>query len=143
MGKVPEIADIYVTSAPAGGPDRRRRVGRDHLQRDGSGDTGCREQPAAHLREGGEEMKTKNLAVAALVGLLVLALGYNFLVKPSNAQAKKVKAETATERTKLQPLQAQLAQANIDSAHAGTFKAHLGDAQERGSRLARARELHS
>ncbi len=71
-------------------------------------------------------MKTKNLAVGALVGLLVLALGYNFLIKPSNAQAKKVKADTAAERTKLQPLQAQLAQANIDASHASTFKARLG-----------------
>ena len=70
-------------------------------------------------------MKTKNLAVGALVGLLTLALWYNFLLKPTNAQASKVKAETETERTKLQPLQAQLAQANIDAAHAGTFKARL------------------
>jgi len=71
-------------------------------------------------------MKTKNLAVGAVVGLLVLALGYNFLIKPANAQAKKVKADTAAERTKLQPLEAQLAQANIDASHASTFKARLG-----------------
>ncbi len=70
-------------------------------------------------------MKTKNLAIGAVVGLLLLALGYNFLIKPSNAQAKKVKADTAAERTKLQPLQAQLAQANIDASHASTFKARL------------------
>jgi Tfp pilus assembly protein PilO len=70
-------------------------------------------------------MKTKNLAVSALIGLLTLALWWNFLLKPSRSEASKVKAETATEQTKLQPLQAQLAQANIDAAHAGTFKARL------------------
>jgi Tfp pilus assembly protein PilO len=70
-------------------------------------------------------MKTKNLAVSALIGLLTLALWWNFLLKPSRSEASKVKAETATERTKLQPLQAQLAQANADAAHAGTFKARL------------------
>lgn len=70
-------------------------------------------------------MKTKNLAVGALVGVLVLALWYNFLLKPTNAKVSKVKAETETERAKLQPLQAQLAQANIDAAHADTFKARL------------------
>ena len=70
-------------------------------------------------------MKTKNLAVGALVGLLTVALWYNFLLKPTNSKVSKVKAETATERTKLQPLQAQVAQANIDAAHAGTFKARL------------------
>lgn len=70
-------------------------------------------------------MKTKNLAVGALVGLLTLALWYNFLLKPTNAQASKVKAETETERTKLQPLQAQFAQASIDAAHVGTFKTRL------------------
>ena len=70
-------------------------------------------------------MKTKNLAVSGIIGLLVLALWWNFLLKPSRSEASKVKAETATERTKLQPLQAQLAQANIDAAHAGTFKTRL------------------
>jgi Tfp pilus assembly protein PilO len=70
-------------------------------------------------------MKTKTLAVSAVIGLLMLALGWNFLVKPARSEASKVKAETATERTKLQPLQAQLAQANIDAAHAGTFNTRL------------------
>jgi Tfp pilus assembly protein PilO len=70
-------------------------------------------------------MKTKNLAVGALVGVLVMALWYNFLLKPSRSDASKVKAETEVERTKLQPLQAQLAQANLAAAHAGTFKARL------------------
>ena len=70
-------------------------------------------------------MKTKNLVVSAIIGLLVMALWYNFLLKPSRSDVSKVKAETAVERTKLQPLQAQLAQANIDAAHASTFKARL------------------
>jgi type IV pilus assembly protein PilO len=70
-------------------------------------------------------MKTKNIAVGALVAVLVMALWYNFLLKPSRADAKKVKAETETEKAKLPPLQAQLAQANNDAAHAGTFKAQL------------------
>jgi Tfp pilus assembly protein PilO len=70
-------------------------------------------------------VKTKNLAVGALVGFLVLALWYNFLLKPTNSKVSKVKADTETERAKLQPLQAQLAQANIDAAHADTFKSRL------------------
>jgi Tfp pilus assembly protein PilO len=70
-------------------------------------------------------MKPKNLAVGALVGFLMLALWYNFLLKPTNSQVSKVKAETEVERAKLPPLQAQVAQANIDAAHADTFKARL------------------
>jgi Tfp pilus assembly protein PilO len=70
-------------------------------------------------------MKTKNIAVGALVAVLTMALWYNFLLKPSRSDAKKVKAETETEKTKLAPLQAQLAQANNDAAHASTFKAQL------------------
>jgi len=70
-------------------------------------------------------MKTKNIAVGALIAFLVMALWYNFLLKPSRADAKKVKAEVATEKAKLPPLQAQLAQANNDAAHAGTFKTQL------------------
>jgi Tfp pilus assembly protein PilO len=70
-------------------------------------------------------MKTKNLAVSGLIAVLTLALWYNFLLKPSRSEASKVKAETETEKSKLPPLQAQLAQANNDAAHAGTFKARL------------------
>jgi Tfp pilus assembly protein PilO len=70
-------------------------------------------------------VKTKNLAVGGLVGFLMLALWYNFLLKPTNAKVSKVKADTETERAKLQPLQAQVAQANIDASHADTFKARL------------------
>jgi Tfp pilus assembly protein PilO len=74
-------------------------------------------------------MKTKNLAVGALAALLTLALWWNFLLKPSRSEASKVKAETAVERTKLQPLQAQLAQAQTDQAHAAAFKAQLASLQ--------------
>jgi Tfp pilus assembly protein PilO len=70
-------------------------------------------------------MKTKNLAVGALAAALTLALWWNFLLKPTQKQASKVKAETTMERTKLQPLEAQVAQAQADAAHASTFKAQL------------------
>jgi Tfp pilus assembly protein PilO len=70
-------------------------------------------------------MKTKNLAVGILATLLTTALWYTFLFKPIRAQQSKVKAATATERSKLQPLQAQLAQAQTDAAHAAAFKAEL------------------
>jgi Tfp pilus assembly protein PilO len=74
-------------------------------------------------------MKTKNLAVGALAAVLTLALWWNFLVKPTRAEQKKVKAETAAEQTKLQPLQAQLAQARLDASHAATMKARLAALQ--------------
>jgi Tfp pilus assembly protein PilO len=74
-------------------------------------------------------MKTKNLAVGALVGVLTLALWWNFLMKPGRSEASKVKAETEVARTELQPLQAQLAQAQADQAHAATFKAQLASLQ--------------
>ncbi|HTK15796.1 MAG TPA: type 4a pilus biogenesis protein PilO [Acidimicrobiia bacterium] len=70
-------------------------------------------------------MKTKNLAVGALAALLVTALWWNFLLKPSKSEAKKVKADTATEREKLAPLEAQLSKARLAQAHAATFKAQL------------------
>ena len=87
-------------------------------------------------------MKTKNLAVGALAAALTLALWWNFLLKPTQTKASKVKAETAVERTKLQPLEAQLAQAQADAAHASTFKAQLGRVAARRAELARARGLH-
>jgi type IV pilus assembly protein PilO len=74
-------------------------------------------------------MKTKNLAVGGLAAVLVLALWWNFLVKPTRAEEKKVKAETAAERTKLQPLEAQLAQARLDASHAATMQARLAALQ--------------
>jgi Tfp pilus assembly protein PilO len=74
-------------------------------------------------------MKTKNLAVGALAVLLVTALWWNFLLKPSKSEAKKVKAETTTEREKLAPLEAQLSKARLAQAHAATFKAQLTSLQ--------------
>lgn len=70
-------------------------------------------------------MKTKNLAVGALVGVLTLALWYNFLLKPSRSEASKVKAEVELERGKLQPLQAQVALAKNDAANQATFATRL------------------
>ena len=74
-------------------------------------------------------MKTKNVAVSALAGVLVLALWYTFYLKPTRSQASKVKADTANERTKLAPLQEQLAQAQRDASHAAQFKAELASLQ--------------
>jgi Tfp pilus assembly protein PilO len=74
-------------------------------------------------------VKTKNVAVSALVGLLTLALWYNFFLKPSRSETTKVKAETEVERDKLRPLQAQVAQAKADAADEGTFKARLAKLQ--------------
>ena len=74
-------------------------------------------------------MKTKNLAVGALAAVLTLALWWNFLLKPTRAEATKVKADTEVQQAKLQPLQAQLAQAHADETHAGTFKAQLAALQ--------------
>jgi Tfp pilus assembly protein PilO len=74
-------------------------------------------------------MKNKNLAVGALAVLLVAALWWNFLLKPSKSEASKVKAETATEREKLAPLEAQVSKARLAQAHAATFKAQLASLQ--------------
>jgi Tfp pilus assembly protein PilO len=70
-------------------------------------------------------VKTKNIAVGALAALLTLALWWNFLLKPARSEASKVKADTEVQKTKLAPLEAQLAQANADAAHAGDFKTQL------------------
>ena len=74
-------------------------------------------------------MKTKNLAVSILAAVLTTALWYTFLLKPIRSQVSKVKADTATERTKLEPLQAQLSKAQRDAAHASAFKAELQSLQ--------------
>jgi Tfp pilus assembly protein PilO len=70
-------------------------------------------------------MKTKNIAVGALVAVLLTALWWTMLLKPTRAKAAKVRADTAAEREKLAPLQAQLDKARRDAAHAETFKAQL------------------
>jgi Tfp pilus assembly protein PilO len=75
-------------------------------------------------------MKNKNLAVGALAALLTLALWWNFLLKPTQAKAKAVKADTEVERAKLQPLEAQLAQAHAYAAHASGFTAQLAALQQ-------------
>ena len=74
-------------------------------------------------------MKMKNLAVGALAAVLTLALWWNFLLKPARSEATSVKADTEVQKSKLQPLQAQLDQANAAAAHAGTFKAQLAALQ--------------
>ena len=74
-------------------------------------------------------MKTKNLTMSVLVGVLSLALWWTMLLKPTRAKASKVKAETAIEQSKLAPLQAQLNQARADAAHAAEFKAQLQSLQ--------------
>jgi Tfp pilus assembly protein PilO len=75
-------------------------------------------------------MKTKNLAVGALAAALVLALWWNFLLKPTQTKAKAVKADTEVQRAKLQPLETQLAQAHAYQAHASEFKAQLAVLQQ-------------
>jgi Tfp pilus assembly protein PilO len=62
--------------------------------------------------------------------VLVLALWWTMLLKPARAKASKVRADTATEQTTLDPLEAQLAQANRDAANAATFKAQLESLQQ-------------
>ena len=70
-------------------------------------------------------MKTKNLAVSILVALLVVALWWTMLLKPTRKKVAKVKSDTTTQEAKLAPLQQQLSQAQRDAAHAAEFKAEL------------------
>ena len=74
-------------------------------------------------------MKTKNTAVGVLAAVLVVALWWTMLLKPERSKAAKVRADTDIEQSKLQPLQAQLAKAQRDAAHAATFKAELESLQ--------------
>ena len=75
-------------------------------------------------------MKTKNTMVGVLAAVLVVALWWTMLLKPTRAKASKVRDETAVQQAKLDPLQVQLAQAQRDAAHAATFKAQLESLQE-------------
>jgi Tfp pilus assembly protein PilO len=75
-------------------------------------------------------MKTKNTMVGVLAGVLVLALWWTMLLKPTRAKASKVREQTSVEQAKLDPLEAQLRQAQQDAAHAATFKAQLESLQE-------------
>jgi Tfp pilus assembly protein PilO len=75
-------------------------------------------------------MKTKNTMVGVLAAVLVLALWWTVLLKPTRAKASKVRSDTAVEQQKLDPLQAQLVKAQRDAAHAAEFKAELDSLQK-------------
>jgi Tfp pilus assembly protein PilO len=75
-------------------------------------------------------MKTKNMMVGILAAVLVIALWWTVLLKPTRAKASKVRAETEVEQSKLDPLQAQLTKAQRDAAHAAEFKAQLDSLQK-------------
>ena len=51
-------------------------------------------------------MKTKNLAVSILVGVLLVALWWTMLLKPTRAKASKVRADTDIAQSRLDPLEA-------------------------------------
>ena len=70
-------------------------------------------------------MKTKNLAMSIILGLLVLALWWTMLLKPTRAKVAKAKTDAQAQEAKLAPLQTQLAQARRDASHAAEFKAQL------------------
>jgi Tfp pilus assembly protein PilO len=74
-------------------------------------------------------MKSKNTMVGILAGVLVVALWYTMLLKPTRAKASKVHEETATAQSKLDPLQSQLHIAQEAAAHASTLKADLASLQ--------------
>jgi Tfp pilus assembly protein PilO len=75
-------------------------------------------------------MKTKNMMVGVLAAVLVMALWWTVLLKPTRAKAAKVHADTEIEQSKLAPLQAQLTKAQADAAHAAEFKAQLESLQK-------------
>ena len=75
-------------------------------------------------------MKTKNMMVGVLAAMLVVALWWTMLLKPTRAKAEKVRSDTAIEQSKLEPLQTQLATAQRDAAHAAEFKAELESLQQ-------------
>ena len=75
-------------------------------------------------------MKTKNTMVGVLAAVLVLALWWTVLLKPTRAKASKVRSDTAVDQQKLDPLQTQLVKAQRDAAHAAEFKAELDSLQK-------------
>ncbi len=75
-------------------------------------------------------MKTKNLMVSILAGVLVLALWYTMLLKPTRSKAAKVKADAQAQEQKLAPLQSELARARADAANAAQIKAQLASLQQ-------------
>ena len=74
-------------------------------------------------------MKTKNLAVSIIVAVLVVALWWTMLLKPTRAKVAKAKRDATAQEAKLAPLQQQLSQAQRDAAHAAEFKAQLESLQ--------------
>jgi Tfp pilus assembly protein PilO len=74
-------------------------------------------------------MKTKNMAVSIIVAVLVVALWWTMLLKPTRAKVAKAKSDTTAQEAKLAPLQQQLSQAQRDAAHAAEFKAQLESLQ--------------
>jgi Tfp pilus assembly protein PilO len=74
-------------------------------------------------------MKTKNLTVSIIVAVLVVALWWTMLLKPTRAKVAKAKSDTTAQEAKLAPLQQQLSQAQRDAAHAAEFKAQLESLQ--------------
>jgi Tfp pilus assembly protein PilO len=74
-------------------------------------------------------MKTKNLAVSIIVAVLVVALWWTMLLKPTRAKVAKAKKDATAQEAKLAPLQQQLSQAQRDAAHAAEFKAQLESLQ--------------
>jgi Tfp pilus assembly protein PilO len=75
-------------------------------------------------------MKTKNTLVGVLAAVLILALWWTVLLKPTRAKASKVRSDTEVEQQKLDPLQTQLLTAQHDAAHAAQFKAELDSLQK-------------
>ena len=75
-------------------------------------------------------MKTKNMMVGILAGVLVVALWYTMLLKPVRAKTSKVKADTANQQSRLSPLESQLARARNDAAHVDKFDAQLKSLQQ-------------
>ena len=68
--------------------------------------------------------------VGILAAVLVVALWYTMVLKPQRAKASKVREDTASQRSTLDPLEAQLAQARRDAADAATFKAQLDSLEQ-------------
>jgi Tfp pilus assembly protein PilO len=75
-------------------------------------------------------MKTKNMMVSVLVGVLIVGLWYTMLLKPTRSKAAKVRADTAAQQAKLAPLQTQLDKARRQAAHAAQFKSQLQSLQQ-------------
>jgi Tfp pilus assembly protein PilO len=75
-------------------------------------------------------MRTKNTMVGILAAVLVVALWWTMMLKPARAKASKVREQTTVQQAKLDPLEAQLHQAQEDAAHASTIKAELESLQQ-------------